>query len=208
MTSRTTLLLSLLLALSPAALANELFPQPAELQADVDFWLDVFTEYSIDEGVLHDSRNLGVVYDRLAMSAKLSRRERNRRVDRRRKELRAVLQTLASGKRDNLSVEEARVLALWPADVSNQTLARAARQIRYQHGLRERFGEGLERAGRWRAYVNEQFAAQGVPIEIAALPHVESSYNPNARSHVGASGIWQFTRSTGRRFMQVDNVVD
>ena len=208
MTSRTTLLLSLLLALSPAALANELFPQPAELQADVDFWLDVFTEYSIDEGVLHDSRNLGVVYDRLAMSAKLSRRERNRRVDRRRKELRAVLQTLASGKRDNLSVEEARVLALWPADVSNQTLARAARQIRYQHGLRERFGEGLERAGRWRAYVNEQFAAQGVPIEIAALPHVESSYNPNARSHVGASGIWQFTRSTGRRFMQVDHVVD
>ena len=208
MTIRTTLLLSLLLALSPAALANELFPQPAELQADVDFWLDVFTEYSIDEGVLHDSRNLGVVYDRLAMSAKLSRRERNRRVDRRRKELRAVLQTLASGKRDNLSVEEARVLALWPADVSNQTLARAARQIRYQHGLRERFGEGLERAGRWRAYVNEQFAAQGVPIEIAALPHVESSYNPNARSHVGASGIWQFTRSTGRRFMQVDHVVD
>ena len=208
MTSRTTLLLFLLLALSPAALANELFPRPAELQADVDFWLDVFTEYSIDEGVLHDNRNLGVVYDRLAMPAELSRRERNRRVDRRRKELRAVLQTLASGKRDNLSGEEARVLALWPADVTNQTLAGAARQIRYQHGLKERFGEGLERAGRWRAYVNEQFAAQGVPIEIAALPHVESSYNPSARSHVGASGIWQFTRSTGRRFMRVDHVVD
>jgi membrane-bound lytic murein transglycosylase D len=48
----------------------------------------------------------------------------------------------------------------------------------------------------------------GVPIELAALPHVESSYNPDARSNVGASGIWQFTRSTGRRFMQVDHVLD
>jgi membrane-bound lytic murein transglycosylase D len=56
--------------------------------------------------------------------------------------------------------------------------------------------------------VNTEFRALNVPIEIAALPHVESSYNPDARSHVGASGIWQFTRSTGRRFMQVDHVVD
>jgi membrane-bound lytic murein transglycosylase D len=47
-----------------------------------------------------------------------------------------------------------------------------------------------------------------VPLELAALPHVESSYNPDARSHVGASGIWQFTRSTGRRFMRVDHVID
>jgi membrane-bound lytic murein transglycosylase D len=194
--------------LSGTAAADESFPQPPELQPDVDFWVAVFTDYSVDEGVLHDSRNLGVVYDRLAMPADLSRRERNRRVDRRRKALRAVLEALASGKRDNLSNEEARVLALWPSDVSNSTLASAARQIRYQQGLRQRFREGLERAGRWRAYVNEQLTAQGVPLEIAALPHVESSYNPNARSHVGASGIWQFTRSTGRRFMRVDHVVD
>ena len=56
--------------------------------------------------------------------------------------------------------------------------------------------------------MNTVFAAHGVPIELAALPHVESSYDPSARSHVGASGIWQFTRSTGRRFMRVDHVVD
>ena len=84
----------------------------------------------------------------------------------------------------------------------------AVKRIRWQHGLSDRFEEGLRRAGRWRAYVNEQFTALGVPIELAALPHVESSYDPTARSHVGASGIWQFTRSTGRRFMRVDHVVD
>jgi membrane-bound lytic murein transglycosylase D len=188
--------------------AAETFPQPEELRPDVDFWVSIFTQYSTDEGVLHDNRDLGVVYARLDMPSKLSRRERDRRVDARRKELQAVLRSLASGKRNNLTREEARVLALWPADVSDATLAAAVRQIRFQSGLSDRFKAGLERSGLWRAYVNEQFTALGVPIDLAALPHVESSYNPDARSHVGASGIWQFTRSTGRRYMRVDHVVD
>ena len=196
-----------LLALGTAR-AAEPFPQPPELQPDVDFWVAVFTEYSTDEGVLHDNRNLAVVYERLEMPATLSRRERNRRVDKRRKALQATLRALAAGKRDNLSTEETRVLALWPENVSNSELAAAVKRIRYQQGLRERFRSGLERSGRWRDYINSEFTALGVPIDIAALPHVESSYNPAARSHVGASGIWQFTRSTGRRFMRVDHVVD
>jgi membrane-bound lytic murein transglycosylase D len=157
---------------------------------------------------MHDNRNLAVLYYRLNMPADLSRRESKLRVDKRRKELQAVLRSLATGKRDNLSAEESRVLALWPDSVSNDTLRDAAQRIRFQQGLRERFKQGLERSGRWRDYVNEEFTALGVPIDIAALPHVESSYNPAARSHVGASGIWQFTRSTGRRFMRVDHVVD
>lgn len=204
---RCFLIIAGFLAASSHAAADT-FPQPVELQPDVDFWVSIFTKYSTDEGVLHDNRNMAVVYDRLDMPEKLSRRERNRRVDARRKQLHDVLRSLASGKRSNLSDEETRVLALWPADVSNETLSAAVKRIRYQHGLSDRFREGLERSGRWRDYVNEQFTALGVPIDIAALPHVESSYNPAARSHVGASGIWQFTRSTGRRFMRVDHVVD
>ena len=151
---------------------------------------------------------MGVVYERVAMPDKLSRRERQRRVDKRRKKLQATLKTLASGKRDNLTDEEARVMALWPANVSKQTLTAARSRIRYQQGLKEKFRAGLLRSGRWRTYINDEFSALGVPVEIAALPHVESSYNPMARSHVGASGIWQFTRSTGRRFMRVDHVID
>ncbi len=202
------LCLAPIIFLTAAQAADELFPEPPELRADVDFWVAVFTEYSVNEGVLHDNRNLDVIYARLDMPAELSRRERPRRVAARRKELQAVLGKLASGKRAGLTPEEARVLSLWPEGVSNATLAAAARRIRYQQGLRERFREGLARSGRWRDYVNEQFSTLGVPVDIAALPHVESSYNPAARSHVGASGIWQFTRSTGRRFMRVDHVVD
>ena len=187
---------------------DDTFPQPPELDADVEFWTSIFTRYDSDMGVLHDNRHLGVVYASLAMPAKLSRRERQRRASERRRMLQLVLRSLASGKRENLDAEEARVLALWPDSVSNETLQAAVGRIRYQQGLSDRFRVGVARSGRWRNFVNEEFAALGVPIELAALPHVESSYNPDARSHVGASGIWQFTRSTARRYMRVDHVVD
>jgi membrane-bound lytic murein transglycosylase D len=188
--------------------AQELFPVPAELQRDVDFWIDIFSHYTTAQGVLHDNRNLSIVYERVDLSANMGRRDRQRQVAKRRDHIRAILRTLASGKRDNLNAEEAQVLALWPADVSNATLNAAVSQVRYQQGLRDRFEEGLVRSGRWRDYIENELSALGVPIELAALPHVESSYNPDARSHVGASGIWQFTRSTGRRFMRIDHVMD
>jgi len=202
------ILLILLSAIASAGDTDTLFPKPAELEPDVDFWVDIFTKYSTDEGVLHDNRHLGVVYESIPMPSTISRKERNRRAQKRRKFYQGVLRTLAGGKRDNLDDEHQRVLDLWPKNVSNTELTAAVNRIRYQHGLSDRFREGLVRSGRWRAHVENEFTKLGVPIDLAALPHVESSYNPAARSHLGASGIWQFTRSTGRRFMQIDHVLD
>ncbi|MEM8816730.1 MAG: LysM peptidoglycan-binding domain-containing protein [Pseudomonadota bacterium] len=204
---RLLLLLTTFHALPGFASSADL-PLPAELEPDVAFWEAIFTRYDSGEGVLHDNRNLAVIYERLDMPASLSRRERQRRVAERRRALQAVLQRLAGGKREQLDAEEERVLKLWPTDVSNETLRAAAGQIRYQQGLSDRFRRGLERSGRWRAHVEAELEAAGVPRELVALPHVESSYNPAARSHVGASGIWQFTRSTGRRFLTVDHILD
>ncbi len=208
MTRKSQIGLLLIFLLSGIAQAQDLFPAPAELQRDVDFWVEIFTHYTTDQGVLHDSRNLAVVYERIDLPASMDRRERQRRVAKRREHLQTTLRTLASGKRDKLSDEEVRVLALWPSGVSNETLAAGSKRIRYQQGLKDRFRQGLIRAGRWRDFINKEFRDLGVPIDLAALPHVESSYNPDARSHVGASGIWQFTRSTGRRFMRIDHVLD
>lgn len=201
---------ALLLVVATMARGDDpaLFPQPAELDRDVNFWLSIFTEYNTREGVLHDSRNLAVVYEKIALPENSSRRQRQQASDQRRQRYRQILQTLAGGKRNGLSAEEQRVLDLWPPDVTNDALSAAAGQIRFQLGLADRFQEGLRRAGRYRDHINKEFTRLGVPIELAALPHVESSYNTAARSHVGASGIWQFTRSTGRRFMQIDHVLD
>ena len=202
------LVLFLTLAALPVAADMQEFSRPAELEPDIGFWVDVFTKYTSDQGILHDNRNLAVVYEHPNIPASVGRRERNRQSEKRRKHYKSVLDVLAGGKRTNLTAEEKRVLELWPANVSNKTLRDARNRIRFQQGLADRFRTGLERAGRYRAHVHNEFTKLGVPVELAALPHVESSYNPDARSHVGASGIWQFTRSTARRFLQVDHVLD
>lgn len=189
------------------AAADDLFPRPPELEPDVTFWVTVFTGVDSDQGLLHDTRNLAAIYERIDIPDKVSRAERQRRVQARRDHYRAILERL-TGRRDNLGAEERRVLALWPEDVRNETLVEAAGNIRFQQGLSDRFRDGLVRAGRYRAHVHRELSKLGVPLGLAALPHVESSYNPEARSHVGASGIWQFTQSTGRRYMQVDHVLD
>jgi len=190
------------------AQTEDIFPRPAALERDINFWVSIFSEYSSSEGALHDNRNLAVVYEKLALPENASRRTRQSVSGNRRNHYQGVLRALADGKRDNLSVEEQRVLDLWPENVSDDELAAAVGRIRFQLGLSDRFREGLQRAGRWREHIEVEFTRLGVPLALAALPHVESSYNPAARSHVGASGIWQFTRGTGRRFMQVDHVLD
>ncbi len=55
--------------------------------------------------------------------------------DQRRHYYKTILQTLAGGKRDNLNADEARVLKLWPADVTDKELGAAAGRIRLQLGL-------------------------------------------------------------------------
>jgi membrane-bound lytic murein transglycosylase D len=202
--------MALILAGNATAAADDsaLFPLPKELEPDVNFWISIFTEYSTREGVLHDNRNLAVVYEKVPLPASASRKTRQRVSTSRRKHFQQILRKLASGERDNLTAEEQRVLDLWPENVTNQELEAAVGRIRFQLGLSDRFREGLQRAGSYRDHVNAEFTRLGVPTALAALPHVESSYNPDAQSHVGASGIWQFTRGTGRRFLQVDHILD
>lgn len=195
----------------PGVLAEDdsaLFPMPTELERDVNFWVSIFTQYSTSEGILHDNRNLSVVYEKVPLPVSASRRARQSAASARRKHYQGILRSLADGKRDNLSAEEQRVLDLWPDGVSNEELSAAVGRIRFQLGLSDRFREGLQRSGKYRDHINAEFTRLGVPTALAALPHVESSYNPDAQSHVGASGIWQFTRGTGQRFLRIDHVLD
>lgn len=208
---KTTFAILLLLALSGAGYANpdnEGLLRPPGLEPEIGFWREIFTSVSSKQGLVHDDRYLGVVYERLELPPDATSRQRRRAADDARKRYRRILGALAGGKRDGLTTEERRVLSLWPADVSDAELRRAQKRVRFQQGLADRFRDGLTRSGKWRDYIRGTLGDHDVPLALAALPHVESSFNPAARSHVGASGLWQFTRSTGRRFMQIDHVVD
>jgi membrane-bound lytic murein transglycosylase D len=204
------LLILAMLGLAGPALATpgDPLPRPERLEPNVRFWLRIYTEVDGRGGLIHDSENLDVVYEVVRFPAGLGNRARERRVEKVKKRYRAALQRLAQGRRSGLSELEARVLSLWPEGTSNATLGRAARRVRFQLGQADKFRAGLVRAGNWSDYIQRVLDEHGVPPQLVALPHVESSYNPRAYSRVGAAGIWQFTRSTGRRYLRVDHVVD
>ena len=67
---------------------------------------------------------------------------------------------------------------------------------------------GLTRSSPYVDKIKEIFRSNGMPEDLAYLPHVESSFNPKAYSKAGAAGIWQFTRSTGKKFMKVGRGID
>lgn len=81
-------------------------------------------------------------------------------------------------------------------------------RVKAQRGVRERTADGLKRAGRWLAQMQQVFIDRGLPPELTFLPVVESSYDMSARSFVGAVGIWQFMPATGRSYMRVDRLID
>jgi len=202
------LALAALLATGAQVLATEALPRPAGLEPDIGFWRKIFGEVATDEALVHDNRYLGIVYEKLDLSDLKSDGARQRAMDAAKARYVRILTRLAAGDRANLGKDERRVLALWSGKPGNATLRAAAGRVRVQLGLSDRFLAGYVRAGRWEDHIRQSLREEGVPQMLAALPHVESSFNPEARSYVGAAGLWQFTAGTGRRFMRIDGAVD
>jgi membrane-bound lytic murein transglycosylase D len=193
---------------APAFGADEAMPRPAALEPDVQFWIRVYTQTDTNAGFLHDQYNLAVVYDTLHFAPDSSPSARERQVDAAREQVAAALKRIAASGEAPLSADDQRIRDLWGADVSPSRLREAVDDIRFQLGQSDRFRAGLIRSGAWETHIAETLANRGLPAELAVLPHVESSFNPAAYSKVGAAGLWQFMRSTGRRYMRIDSAVD
>lgn len=58
----------------------------------------------------------------------------------------------------------------------------------------------VERSRPYLYFIVEELEKRGMPMELAFLPMVESSFNPMAYSKAQASGLWQFIPATGKRY--------
>ncbi len=181
-------------------------PEPAALEPDIHFWMRVYSEISTNAGFIHDQRNLAIVYETLHFEADQPPHARELQVTAARERYQDILRRLGAGAAP-ADAEERRVGELW-AGADPARLRQAADEVRFQLGQSDRFRAGLQRAGIWETHIAQTLAAQGLPPEIAALPHVESSFQPTAMSKAGAAGMWQFIRSTGRRYLRIDSAVD
>ncbi len=184
-------------------------PRPKELERDVQFWIRVYTEVDTNGGFIHDEHNLGVVYEKLHFAPNSSPRDRERQIDQEKAKYAAALRRIiATPEGATLSEDDQRIKDMWGSEGTASRLKDAVDEIRFQLGQADRFRAGLIRSGAWQTHIAETLANLGLPAELAVLPHVESSFNPAAYSKVGAAGLWQFMRSTGRRYMRIDNAVD
>ena len=195
------------LALPLAYAQDHVFDRPAAIEPAVAFWKRIYTEVGTTGGLIHDDTRLDIVYDVMVFPEGVSSAVRTRRIEDRKQFIAATLRRLANSEVD-LTDDELAVRSVWPADTTVEEFSAAADRVRFQLGQADRFQEGLARSGAWRDSIRNTFRDLGLPEELAALPHVESSFNTHAYSKVGAAGMWQFMPSTGKRFLRIDNVID
>lgn len=64
----------------------------------------------------------------------------------------------------------------------------------------------MQNAAPYLYFVVTEMERRGIPTELALIPIVESTYNPNAVSPAAIStGMWQFVSSSGKRFGMIQN---
>ena len=67
----------------------------------------------------------------------------------------------------------------------------------------------LRRSARYMPAVKEVFRKRNIPEDMAFIAFLESGFNPGARSHAGAVGMWQFMSGTAKRYsLKVNDRVD
>jgi membrane-bound lytic murein transglycosylase D len=186
------------------------FPVYDSIRPNVSFWGKIYAQYSTTQGVIHDKRNLGIIYDVIELKDRNrhgSRKINKARIKKVKKKYKRILAKLAQGQASN-GPEEQRVAALFGTQAKPVDFRNAMRNLRCQVGQKDPFRQGIIRSGAYLAEMKQIFRDAGLPEDLIYLPHVESSFNPRAYSKFGAAGMWQFTRSTGKSYMNISYAVD
>jgi len=202
----------------PAFPSSSEFSVPDGLQPQVDFWRRIYSELSQDQGLLHDTEDVTVVYGVVSFSD-INRRSdinkfrkeylRKRRVEQEKKKVIDVLKKLSKiNLPPNRETQEYLFYEILKKNNSNKFYSKALKNIRFQLGQRDKIMQGIYFSGRYLEDFEKIFEEEGLSKELTRLPFVESSYNVMARSRVGASGLWQLMPSVlnrrERQFRTID----
>ncbi len=78
-----------------------------------------------------------------------------------------------------------------------------------QKAYPKNFQRALDRSYKYLPYIQAELKKEGLPAELAWVALIESHFTPRIVSRVGAGGMWQFMRATGRRYnLRQDHYVD
>jgi membrane-bound lytic murein transglycosylase D len=171
------------------------FSVPAGMEARVQFWVDVFGRYSARDAIVHDRNHPHRIL------ANFSMRRGNQRE---RREIQARYANLLREIQQAQSPLERRaILNQFDGPVDGRWLQIPPEDVRVFQGQSETFAKSLKRSRYYSRTVRRELAQAGLPPLLIYLPHIESSYDPAARSNAGALGLWQLMPNTARQYIRV-----
>jgi membrane-bound lytic murein transglycosylase D len=199
-------------------LAEE-FKIPLGMEERVAFWLDVYSRFDSKHYVIHHRDYPWIVFDTVDSTeifkqqrvAWLNRKDADTLAGARKDSIISTLKMLqVRSNYDQLPAEEARIFELLKdiPGTRKKVIREAIAATRIQLGQKDMFELGLVRSAPFIPMMEKIFIEKGLPKELVRIPLVESSFNIEARSRVGASGAWQIMPSQGRKAMLIDASID
>lgn len=189
------------------------FHVPGFLKDRVVFWMLIHSRYSRKIRVIHDRTDPGVIYGYLDLrplyrvlgnTGNLERRAAN------------VEKSVLKGIRERLTEaaglgtsrilgtkekEQLHVFLSQHGALGKVRVASLSAAIRTQTGQSDEFIAALTRSSQLLPHIESVMRRKGLPIALARIPFVESSFNDVAHSKVGAMGIWQFMPATAQELI-------
>lgn len=201
----------------PSVAAADTFPRSELLRPSVDFWTRVFAEFSEYQSAIHSMdypHKVWMVLDFRDQAQERgeneARRHQRREEDKAKRELNYLLARVHDLRDtpEKMDDEERAVYELLADIPDPMRYKKAIGRFRAQRGLLERTRLALEVSGKYLPEMERVFADRSLPTTLTRLPLVESSFNVEAYSKVGAAGLWQFMPSSARIYMRLNEVVD
>ncbi|MFP4347109.1 MAG: LysM peptidoglycan-binding domain-containing protein [Thermodesulfobacteriota bacterium] len=188
-----------------------LFPSTEGLKPQIEFWGKIFTDYTRSQVVIHDSWYVDVIYE--VVDLKTAGAKPWETVKKARKKYEGLLEDMGEhwDTPEALKGESRRIYSLFNhiSEIPRFSFKDAHRRVRLQLGQADSFRQGIIWSGRYLDTMRTILAEHAVPEELAYLPLIESAYNPFARSYVGATGMWQLMRQTGKQYrLRMDKEID
>ncbi len=188
-------------------------------EPNVRFWFSVYTQYTSQQVVIHDTNNLKLVYNVIDYSGLHANTEVHRFSKSKLQsqlslehtiKIKKILKKLSWANLKKLNHNEFRILNIVKAagiKISRNKKRRKtaflklANSLRTQTGQRDKVYKGVLRSLPYLPYLKLHLNNFRLPDELLAIAFLESSFNPIARSKVAAAGIWQFMPYISNLFM-------
>lgn len=190
----------------------------------VRFWFGIYTQYNSSHVLVHDRKYLKLIYDVMDFT-ELSQSDLNKFVknkllnkysEDRVQFFKKILINLSKNQKtnDKTALKVLNLIKLAGIKIPSERskaqkfFNELSENLRTQTGQQDMIYHGVLNSIPYFPFMENYARDFDLPPEILAIPFLESSFNLDARSKVGASGIWQIMPIMEKKLISKDKRID